>query len=55
MLEESVCDLRIAQYTEFNHFFFINVDVTLCLFSIDVFGIAVGFRFCLNIKVSTSD
>ena len=39
-------NFKIVQYTEFNHFFSINVNVTLCSF-------ANGFRFCL--KISNSD
>ena len=55
ILEESVCDPKIVQYTEFNHLFSINVDAILCLFDNDIFRIVAEFRFRLSIKVSTSD
>ena len=55
MLEKCFCDLQIAHYTEFDHFFIVNVDFTFCVFTDDVGGEVVKFRIRFGVEFSTND
>ena len=52
---KSVFDLQIVHYTEFDHFFSVNVDFTFCVFADDVGREVVKFRIRFGIEISTND
>ena len=55
MFEKCVCDLQIVHYTEFDHFFTVNVDFAFCVFADDVGREVVKFRIHFGIEISTND
>ena len=55
VFEKCVCDLQIVHYTEFDHFFTVNVDFAFCVFADDVGREVVKFRIRFGIEISTND
>ena len=55
VFEKCVCDLQIVRYTEFDHFFSVNVHFTFCVFVHDVGWEVAKFRIRFGIEISNND